>query len=42
MNNALFLNVSGWSFFRFGAYLFLLLFIFIIFLFWCLIAFFQP
>ena len=32
MNNALFLNVSEWSFFFFfGVYLFLLLFIFIIF-----------
>ena len=31
MNNALFLNVSEWSFFCFGVYLFLLLFIFIIF-----------
>ena len=33
MNNALLLNVSEWSFFCFGVYLFLLLFIFIIFLF---------
>ena len=32
MNNALFLNVSEWSFVCFGVYLFLLLFIFIIFL----------
>ena len=31
MNNALFLNVSKWSFFCFGVYLFLLLFILIIF-----------
>ena len=31
MNNALFLKVSEWSFFCFGVYLFLLLFIFIIF-----------
>ena len=31
MNNALFLHVSEWSFFSFGVYLFLLLFIFIIF-----------
>ena len=31
MNNALFLNVSEWSFFCFGVYLFLSLFIFIIF-----------
>ena len=42
MNNALFLNVSEWIFFCFGVYLFLLLFIFIIFLFYCLIAFFQQ
>ena len=31
MNNALFVNVSEWSFFCFGVYLFLLLFILIIF-----------
>ena len=41
MNNALFLNVSERCFFSLGVYLFLLLLIFIIFLFQCLIAFFD-